>query len=244
MLLKMLFKRLMDEAGADGGAGAAAAPAAAAESSASIAAAELGAAAAGGAEGAAAGEGSASIASADAGEAGKPGEAKPGEEGKPAEETPPNYDELKFPEGMQADDELMGQFKTLAAETKVSPETAQKFIDMHAAALQKAANAPYDLWKTTQREWQDTIKADKEMGGQNLAKTQSTIAKLINSLGADAAKEFRSALDFTGAGNNPAIVRALFRIGSMHTEGAAVPGGKPAEVKQESLAKTIYPSLN
>lgn len=243
MLLKMLFKRLMDEAGADGGAGAAAAPAAAAESSASIAAAEPGAAAAAGAEGAAAGEGAASIASADAGEAaageaGKPGEAKPGEE------TPPNYDELKFPEGMQADDELMGQFKTLAAETKVSPETAQKFIDMHAAALQKAANAPYDLWKTTQREWQDTIKADKEMGGQNLAKTQSTIAKLINSLGADAAKEFRSALDFTGAGNNPAIVRALFRIGSMHTEGAAVPGGKPAEVKQESLAKTIYPSLN
>ena len=254
----MLLKRLLahagymeGEPGATGGV-AAAAPAAAAP------AADAGTFAASAAPAAAAADGAAASAdplssdslAAATGADGKPAEGDgdksadgDNKDAKPDGDKPIEYTDFKLPEGVKVDDEVMGQFKTLAAEAKVSQETAQKFMDLHSAAIAKAAAAPFDAWRSTQSAWQAEIKADPDIGGKNLNQSQATIAKLIDSLGKNEAQAFRQALNFTGAGNNPAIVKALVKIGQTFTEGGPVNGGgKPAEVK--SPAKSIYPTLN
>ena len=157
-------------------------------------------------------------------------------------ETPIEYD-LKLPEGVTVNEESMVQFKGLLAESKTPPEVAQKFLDMHQEALKKASTEPYDVFKNTNAEWIKTIQADPEIGGKNLGPTQASVAKLIDTLGPDQAKAFRDALAFTGAGNNPAVFRALASIAKMHTEGGFI-GGKPATVETKSAAAKLYPSLN
>ena len=250
----MLLKRLLAHAGywndapgaAGGGAGGGATDAGAAAGAAAAAPADSFAASTAPAADAGAAAGADPLASDSIAAAGdKPADdATKTDDAKTDGDKPIEYTDFKLPEGVKVDDEVMGQFKTLAAESKVSQETAQKFMDLHTAAITKAANAPYDAWRSTQSAWQAEIKADPAIGGKNLGQTQTAIAKAIDSMGPAEAKAFRQALNFTGAGNNPAIVKGLALLGKSFTEGTAVSGAKPSGGDGKTAAKSIYPTLN
>lgn len=155
---------------------------------------------------------------------------------------PPEY-ELKLPEGVKLDDAQLAGVKDLFAKAKVAPDQAQALLDEHLRVLRETADAPIKLWHDTQKQWQDAVKADPEIGGANLAanlaKTRSGVESL---LGKDAAKAFYEALSFTGAGNNPAIVKSLFKAFSIHAEGAHVSGKPAGEGANKSAAQTLYPT--
>jgi hypothetical protein len=153
---------------------------------------------------------------------------------------------VTVPEGIEIDEKLMGDFKGLIADAKLSPqERAQKLVDLHASALKAAADKQQQVWTDTNEKWKGEVRADKELGGTNLEATRSTISKAITEvMGKDAASTFDAFL-FTGAANNPAIVRAMFRMSKLIVEGDPVAGGAPAEAK--GLASTLasmYPSAN
>ena len=61
--------------------------------------------------------------------------------------------------------------------------------------------------------------------------------RAIDRLGVPGLKE---ALDFTGAGNNPAIVKAFARMGRLLSEDRFAPGHSPAPAAQRSPAEIIY----
>jgi hypothetical protein len=150
--------------------------------------------------------------------------------------------ELKLPEGATADEALMGQYKELLQEAKVPQETAQKLMDLHASTLKQAVSQPYDYWRETQKTWQAEIKADKEVGGANLARNLSSVAKMIDSLGVEQARDFRQALNFTGAGNNPAVIKALVKLAQAQTEPGLITGGPPPG-PQKTAAQKLYPEM-
>jgi hypothetical protein len=159
-----------------------------------------------------------------------------------ASDTPIEYD-LKLPDNAPVDEALMGQYKELLATAKVPPETAQKLLDLHASTVKKSVDVPYDAWRETQKVWQAEIKGDPIYGGKNLSQNLASVTKMINSLGKEQADQFRQALDFTGAGNNPAVLRALINLSKTHSEGSMVTGGGPAS-PAKSIASTVYPTLN
>lgn len=170
-------------------------------------------------------------------EAPKDGESKP-------DDKPVEYTDFKLPEGMTIEDESLKAFKDAAAGAKLTQDQAQAFVDLHAKALVEAATKPYEVWRDTQKQWQEQIKADPEFGGAKLEKeTIPAIARAIKAFSPspEAEQALRQAFHFTGAGNNPEMIRFMARIGKSLAEGSHV-GGKPSGNDGKSAAAMLYPS--
>ena len=137
----------------------------------------------------------------------------------------------------------------MSAFLNLTQDQAQSLVDFYTAKTTEAASAPYKLWADTQEAWVNEIKADPEIGGK-LPQVKQTIAKAIDTLGPQLAAQFREAMDFTGSGNNPAFIKAFYKIAQQITEGSHVSGRNPSSFGQSapgskpaSAAAAMYPGL-
>ncbi len=175
-------------------------------------------------------------------------EAKPeGEDGKKpekAEEKPAFKVEdykLKLPEGIDADSPLISAFVEGAAAEGISPEQAQKLAERVAPLIAQAGLKPYEAWKNLQEQWQAEVQNDPDIGGAKLESTVAGIAKVIDRFGGpDGGVAARLALETTGAGNNPALIRFLANISKAVNESTPVKAGNPPGKK--SAAEIFYPN--
>jgi hypothetical protein len=112
-------------------------------------------------------------------------------------------------------------------------------------------NAPAEFYEHKQNEWKAEINSDPEIGGSKWNGTKASIGRLFDSLGdAKLTDGFREAMDYTGAGNHPAVVKFLARVAQRLTEGGPVRGSGPSSegmrppgVGAPSAAQAIYPNL-
>lgn len=163
---------------------------------------------------------------------------------------PEKYADFKLPEGFEADKDSLEKALPVFKELNLSQEGAQRLVDFYAETAKEAAEAPFKVWQETQEKWVNDIKADPEIGSK-LDNVKVTIAKAIDGMGdAKLASDFRAAMDYTGAGNNPAFVKALYKLSLQLTEGSHVPGMNPSPFGQKapdaappSAAKALYPNL-
>lgn len=157
----------------------------------------------------------------------------------PAKEAPkpePVYD-LKAPEGYQGDVKAFADF---AKAEGISPAAAQKLLEREAGqakAIQEAAVA--QMRELSRTAWVEQVKADKEIGGERFATSVETAKRFIGKFGSDALKK---ALDDSGLGNHPELIRTFARAGAamrddaLLTTSTAAPGPK-------TLAETLYPNM-
>lgn len=165
-------------------------------------------------------------------------------EAKPADQkVKPEDIKITVPEGIKIDEKTMTAMKGILADATLTPEQrGQKLVDMHAAAIKAAATEPYAEWDRTQAQWQKDVKSDKELGGINFEPMQAGIGKLITALGGKEANQIRQAFVFTGAGNNPEIIRLLHRAAQAVNEPGHVSAGKPAPDGGKNPATVLYPN--
>jgi hypothetical protein len=170
------------------------------------------------------------------------------DEGKKAEGAPEKYADFTVPEGSTLDTAVAKEAGELFKGLNLSQDSAQKLVDFYSAKSKESAEAPMKAWKDTQEKWISEVKADPEIGGKlDLVKT--TVNKALSGLPPDMVKDFKAAMDYTGAGNNPAFIRTLYRLASMVTEGSHVAGRGPVEVsnpsgKRPSAAEALFPNLS
>jgi hypothetical protein len=184
------------------------------------------------------------------GEAPKLDEQKLGPDGKPIEtkpaEAPAPFDatKLSFPEGFKPDEKLTGDFAALMNDDKLPPqERGQKLLDLYHGAIKQVGEANTKAWTDLNGEWVKQAKADAEIGGAKFETTKTTISRVIDSLGTAQAAAFRQALDITGAGNNPAIIKGLAKMAQLLTEGGHVQGSPPSKGDGKSFdAKSFFPN--
>lgn len=172
-------------------------------------------------------------------EAGKEGEKKPD-----AGKVPDKY-EFKAPEGQEVDAKAVEAATPILKELGIDQAGAQKLFDFMAARDQAAAEATNKAYETTRTGWREEIsKSDLGDGKADLsADTKKNVATVIESLGdAKAQSAFKDAMNFTGAGDNPAFVRAMNTLGKLLSEGSAVRGGGPAKTGQSAPGATDRPS--
>jgi ribosomal protein L10 len=134
-----------------------------------------------------------------------------------------------------------GMFKELG----LSQANAQKLVDFYAEQSRQAAEAPVAYYREMQDQWVSEIRADPEIGGK-LDVVRNTVARAIDGLGdPKLASDFRAAMDLTGAGNNPAFIRAFYKLAQKVTEPSShVSGAPPAQAqKPRTAASAIYPNL-
>lgn len=151
-------------------------------------------------------------------------------------------DKIKLPDGMKADDPTLTAFGGVLANDKLSPlERGQALLDLYADVTKKGRDAATEAWNTVNKQWETQTMADKDIGGAKWDTTKSTIAKAIDSLGPELAASVREALDVTGAGNHPAMVKALYKFASQITEGGHV-GGNPPSLTPKTVKDAFYPN--
>lgn len=153
---------------------------------------------------------------------------------------PLDAEKLTVPDGIDTKGEAFTEFTGLAAELGITNEVAQKLIDYHHKHQTAASAALAASWQSTQDGWVAEVKADKEIG--NLDTLRQTIAKVAdNPQLTDPG--FKEALAFTGAGNNPAVLRTLYRWAQALGEGTSVIGGVPARQANGALSTSGPASL-
>jgi hypothetical protein len=149
----------------------------------------------------------------------------------------PVYTDFKLPEGVTLDKPSMDAAQALFKEARLPQDQAQKFIDLAVSREQAAAHKGVQAFVELQNKWVSEIKADPDIGGDKLAASLATAARAIDRLGVPGLKE---ALDLTGAGNHPAVVKAFVRLGQMVSEDRFQPGNNAPPAAPRSPAEVIY----
>ncbi len=122
------------------------------------------------------------------------------------------YRDFELPPGTTVDKEGLEAFTALARDARLTQEQAQRFLDLGVKREQAAAARQLQAFVDLQTRWVSEIKSDAEIGGSRLDETRNTCAQAITRL---AIPGLREALDLTGAGNSPAVVKLMVRVGQM-----------------------------
>ena len=161
--------------------------------------------------------------------------------GEPAPFVPLTAEDFKLPEieGLQVSNELRDEFLGVMNNQELSPkDRAQALVDLQGKVATLASEAASKEFDDLNTKWQDEVKADPEIGGTKLPETLGRITRLINEHGGD---KVRTALNITGAGNNPDLIRFFNSVALKLTEPGPV-SGQPA-ASEASTASKLFPSM-
>lgn len=135
--------------------------------------------------------------------------------------------DLTLPEGMEIPEETLNEFLSILNDAEAKPaDRATKLVSLQQAVTTKALEAVTQQletsWTETQNQWRAEASALPEIGGKALPATLATIKKGLEAVGAT--KETFAALDLTGAGNHPEIIRMLHALTKPLAEGKPISG--------------------
>lgn len=128
---------------------------------------------------------------------------------KAGEEKPVEY-KLEIGEDSPITKEHLDKIAEYAKERGLSQEAAQKLVDMQAETLKTQRQGLVDEFKKTADGWRATAQADKEIGGDGFNRNVELAKRVVDKFGSEA---FRKALNETGFGNHPELLRTFVRIG-------------------------------
>lgn len=180
----------------------------------------------------------------------KPADAKSG--------APEAYTAFTAPEGYTLDQATIDAATPIFKDLGLTQAQAQSLVDFHSKQMIDAAKAPAAAYEATRTTWKAEVDADPDIkaatldGKTGLDAVKIGIAKTLNAIGdPKLTADFKAAMDLTGAGDNPAFIKAMWKLSSLITEGKHVAGAapsphgqKPPGTDKPSAAKAMYPNLS
>lgn len=162
---------------------------------------------------------------------------KPVAEGEQAEAdknvgAPEQY-EFKAEDGKSFDEAVLGAYSEVAKELNLSQDAAQKLLDKVAPVIQARQQEQIEAVRT---QWEAASKSDKEFGGDKLPENLGVAKKALDAFGSP---ELKALLMESGLGNNPEVIRFMFRAGKAISEDKFV-GGKAPTGDLKSHADRLY----
>ena len=170
-----------------------------------------------------------------------------------AGKVPDKYD-FKAPEGQKLDDKLIAEATPIFKELGLDNAQASKLVDLYNKVITDSQSAGAKAVETMRGDWRNEVvkSADLGNGTDNLKpEVRANLSKVMDAVGdAKAVSAFKQALDLTGSGDNPAVIRGLNAIGKLLSEGSLVTGGGPSKLGQsapgaapKSAASALFPNL-
>jgi hypothetical protein len=153
---------------------------------------------------------------------------------------PETYTEFSIPDGVELDREALDGFTPLAKDLNLTQTQAQKLVDLYAHQIDALQTAQTEKVANVRKGWVEGIKADNEIGGTALNENVALAVKALDKYGTP---ELRKALDESGLGDHPEMVRVFYRIGRAMAEDT-IEGGQNTAPKgaQRSAAEILYPN--
>ena len=154
--------------------------------------------------------------------------------------------EYKFtpPEGSELDPKTLESAAAVFKELGLTQAQADKLVEFQFSRDAELTKKPAEVYNQMRSDWRTEVENDPQIGGQKLDETKANIAKAVNMLPPQLQKDFKQAADFTGAGDNPAFVRAINFWATQLTENTKhVSGGNPSPAGQTAPGANAKPSL-
>lgn len=152
-------------------------------------------------------------------------------------------EEVTLPEGMTIPEDLAPKLTEVAKETGLTAAQLSALAPFHDQIVKQVAESNIKAYQETNDRWIEEVKADPEIGGAKLDGVIKNIGKVIDQYGSP---ELRQALAYTGAGNNPHIVRFMAKVAAQLTEGGPTRTGTPTGADGKPTgpsANAMYPNL-
>ena len=153
-----------------------------------------------------------------------------------AKQTAPESYEFKAPDGVVIDDTTISAFSDVAKELNLPQADAQKLIDKVGPVMAKQQAEALNQLNTS---WIEGVQADKEIGGAKLQENLAVAKKAMERFGTPALREL---LNESRLGNNPEVIRFMYRAGKAISEDKFVAGGPASPSGSRDPAKFLYPN--
>lgn len=149
-------------------------------------------------------------------------------------------DDLKLPEGSLLDPKAVDELAAFAKAEKLSKETAQKVLERESALRSSFVEVQQAELVKTQKSWVSDAQKDKEYGGDRFGENAELAKRVFQRYGTE---EFGHALEKSGLGNHPELLRFVIRIGkSMAEDQLVMPAADGGGSSRKSAADVLYGS--
>lgn len=147
-----------------------------------------------------------------------------------------DFDTLDKPEDSLLSDADMERIVAQSKEQGLSKEAAQKTVEAADDILKSHTETTQQEHRDLVEDWAQAAKDDKEIGGEKFSESVELAKRVANKFGTDKLIE---GLNSTGFGNNPEVIRMLYRIGkAMDNDSLVQPGA--ASTSGRSLEDVFY----
>lgn len=157
-------------------------------------------------------------------------------ESKDAQGAPEKYD-LKLPEKSALDASAIERIAAYAKEQGLTNEEAQGLLEIESEAVSRYAQAQAEQVKSKVEGWKADVRKDKEIGGEAFEKNVELAKRVVERF---ASEDFKKALNETGLGNHPELVRVFFKIGLAMADDSLVQSGAQIGPKSRDVADLLY----
>lgn len=157
------------------------------------------------------------------------------------EGAPESYKDFALPEGLTLDPVATSAFKEAAKADNLSQAQAQKYVDMASGLVERTMKGYQDAAAQRITQWAEQVKTDPVVGGPKYEENIKFALEAVSQFGDP---ELKQVFEEYGLGNNPALVRAFYRIGKAASEASFVHGRgaeqpAPAGSQEQRLAARI-----
>lgn len=180
-------------------------------------------------------------------------------EGEEESGAPDSYEKFELPEGVEMTDEQFAEVSEFSKSLNLTQEQAQQAVNYHNEVVGRVVGevkAQSEQERAdTQAEWVNEVKVDKEIGGADMREKLSTALKSLNAFSDNAVDatgklvldknglpvtKIAQALQESGFGDHPEMVRVFYRVGKLISEDSYLSGKAPSGAPK-TQAETMYP---
>lgn len=166
--------------------------------------------------------------------------AQPDPDPKPTDDKPvvPEKYELKLAENSSLPAARLDAIAAEAKEKGLSNEQAQELVAKEEGVVNGYVKGLHETLATRQNQWIETVKADKELGGENFKEAVHYSNQFVKKFGSE---NLIKELEVSGLGNHPEVVRMFSRAGRAMANDKLVTKGVESK-PEKSAAEIMYPN--
>lgn len=163
---------------------------------------------------------------------------------------PEAYSDFSIPEGHTLDAATLESATPIFRELGLSQDQAQKLVDFYSAKIGEINSQNESFMEQMRTEWRNQLKEDKDIGGK-LDAVKVNVGRALDRMPEGIREPFKEAMNLTGAGDHPAVIKAMNYFAELVNEGTPVRGDNPSPHGQSrtgvetrpSAASAMYPNL-
>jgi hypothetical protein len=161
----------------------------------------------------------------------------------PAVVAPERYDLAM--EGFTIDPALVQNADPVLRDLGLTNDAANKLLpvarDIMTRTQESLVRQIEDAAAAQKKTWYDAFVADPEIGGARRGETEHFAAKALDALGYATGHPFRQALNDSGFGNHPDMIRAFRRLGELLGEDSSFVRPMTAASRNRPVWERLYP---